>query len=247
MISLACSSPFQPAATETPVPSATLAPTATDTPEPTPTFTATPNRAATQAAESTAMAEEVIAQFQSEMSEYEISTDTGYLGWVQDAPITVTLNGVNDLEYQAMANGLEAGDFILRTNITWNTQSLIYCGLVFRADSRFEEGEHYEFWFLRFSGLPVWEIQFWDGMDFIATASNGEHSSSALDQANGATNQIIIVAEDFAFTVFINGVRQGKYFDFNSLRSNGQFGLAGFHDTGNSTCRYEDTVIWVYR
>lgn len=245
--SLACGTSPAPLATETPEPTATLAPTATNTPEPTPTFTDTPDLAATQAVAATAAAEEASAQFRDEMAMYEISTDEGALGWGQDEPITLTLNGVDDLEYLQIADGLSAGDFVIKTDITWNTESLIYCGLVFRADSRFDDGEHYEFWFLRFSGLPYWEISFWDGYDFIATASNGTHSSSALDQANGATNQIIIVAEEYAFTVFINGARQGKYVDFNSLASEGAFGLAAYHDTGESTCEFENTAIWVYR
>ena len=243
IISLACTSPLQPAATTTPEPSATPIPTDTATPDPTPTFTSTPDRAA----EATAAAQVVIDQFRAEMGDHDISTDSGHLGWVQDMPIKLNLVGGDGLEYRTLAAGMEAGDFILKTDITWNNlgDAVINCGLVFRADSRFNDGERYEFWIRRFSGLPLWEIQFWDGMEYVATS--GTHISDALNQANGATNQIIIVAEDNAFTIFINGILQMKVNDPNSLRSDGQFGVVGSRNTGNLSCEFENSIIWVTR
>lgn len=243
IISQACTSPLQPAATATPEPSATPTPTDTATPEPTPSFTSTPGRAA----KATSAAQVVIDQFRAKMGDHDISMDNGHLGWVQDTPIGLNLVGGDGLEYRTLADGMEAGDFILQTDITWNAlgDAVIYCGLIFRADSQFNDGEHYEFRVSGNSRPLVWEIQFWDGMEYVATS--GRQFYDAPNQANGTTNQIIIVAEDNAFTIFINGVLQMKVNDPNNQRSDGQFGVFGSHNIGNLSCEFENTIIWVYR
>ena len=240
-----CTSPGTPAATEIPLPSAT--PAATPTSEPTPTFTPTPDRTATQAAEATAAADEDIARFRSEMSEYGISTDSGHPGWVHEAPVMLVVSGYQDLEHHAVVPDLETSDFILRTDVTWESNNAIQCGIVFRAAPEFEEGERYGFWFLRQSGRKLWEIQFWDGNAYLASASNGVRYSSDINLDNGGTNQILLVAEEYTFTVYINGVRQGEFHDHNSLATTGRFGFAAYHYAGDSTCTFANTVIWVYR
>jgi len=118
IISLACSSPFQPEATAIPSQARPwLQPPRIRLNQPHLHHHAGPGGNA--AAESTAW-QRMYCTVRSEMSEYEISMDSGYLGWVKMRR-SRNLNGVNDLEYQAVADGLEAGDFILRTDITWNT------------------------------------------------------------------------------------------------------------------------------
>ncbi|MBN2388727.1 MAG: hypothetical protein JXB85_17050 [Anaerolineales bacterium] len=237
--------PFLNAATETPTNTPTPVPTATNTPMP--TATSTPDHAATRAAQSTARAVQILEEFKEAMDDLDIATDTGQLGWAQEEPITIRLSGASDLAYERLADGLEASDFIIQTDIVWSTESMIQCGIIFRADARFDRGKHYEFWFLRFSGLPLWEISFWEGFEYIASSSNGARSSSAIDQRNNANNQITIVAVDNEFTVYINEIRQGRYFDYSDLADTGTFGVAGFQDARRSTCVYENTVIWVYR
>lgn len=237
-----CSTPLQPVATTTPGPSATQIPTDTSTPDPTPTFTSTPDRVAI----ATNAAEVVINQFRAEMGDHGISTESGYLGWVQDTPIKLNLVGGEGVEYRILADGLETGDFILKSDITWNALGDLWitCGLAFRAGSQLNDGEHYEFQMVGNTPMPAWEIKFWDGMKFVATS--GGQSSGALNPASGATNQVIIVAEGNDFTMLINGEVE-RVNDPESRRSGGRFGVFGSHNTGNLSCEFENTIIWVYR
>ena len=231
----------------TPTPTPTFAPTSTPTPVPTNTPTATPNATATQAALATAQAEQLSASVKSELEALEIPVDTGSLAYYQPEPQFIELTEhqqalVADLP---SSEGLSASDFVLSTDITWDTPGLATCGFVFRSEGSLVDGASYLFQILRLSGAPGWDIEYWkDG-----TWQNSPvppSASSAIEQANGATNHIVLVAEGEKFTMYINGVRQGSYYDYSKQRLNGTFEFSAWQDSGNSTCTFENTAVWVY-
>jgi hypothetical protein len=107
---------------------------------------------------------------------------------------------------------LSAGDFVFKSDVTWEATGWMYCGAVFRSEPNILKGKQYQFYFLRFSGLPIWYLDvFENGSDYLGTVSK-EQSSDAIDMANGAVNQFVLVAEGEKFTVYFNGQRQGRFF-----------------------------------
>ncbi len=254
ILSIACStSPSMGGlfATETPTPTSTFTPTATstptETPTPTSTATATPNATATAAFRATETAGGVLAELEAlitDEKDTDIDYKSGYLAWKQKDPVSITLNQPGG-EYYDIPK-LKLANFIMKSDVTWDTTGLILCGTMFRSDADFEKGRQYQFIYLRMSGTPAWAIQFHEFGYFKNTISDVRFSS-ALNLDNGATNQFVLVANNEVFTVYINGVRQGRFYDNSQQATNGGIAFVAFEDSGKSTCQFENSWIWALK
>jgi hypothetical protein len=240
--------PTQPP-TSTPKPTATPLPTSTPTPQPTdtpaPTATSTPDLQATAAAEATQRANEALAGIKSEIEAIGYAVDNGELGWLQDESVEILADEYMVTMFEPFGDELVANDFILKTEITWeSTSGLAGCGLIFHSEPNFKKGAQYELAFLRLSGLPIW---------FIAYADDGEYqkditgalTAGAIDQEQGSTNTYMLIAEEGKYTMYINDLRVGSYYDYAINRSNGQFAFTGWQESGETTCEFNKTWVWL--
>ena len=234
-----------PTAAPTSAPTATLAPTSTPTLPPTATPTATPNATATAAAIATAQAQEQSDAVKAELEALGIAVDTGKLGFYQAQPQDIVLSEYQQWIYDPFAGDFGAGDFVLSTDVTWDTDAIMTCGVMFRSEANFEQGAQYMFEFLRLSGLPAWGIAYMK--DGRAQNSVAGATSGAINQESGATNKIVLAAEGEKFTLYINGVRQGSYYDYSKQRLDGKFAFSAWQDSGTTTCSFENTAVWVYK
>jgi hypothetical protein len=233
--------------TNTPIPPTnTPLPTDTPTPLPTATATATPNLAATASFKATQTAEALVTDIKAQLTDLKLPTD-GTLGWYQTEPASVELDGYQDWGYLSFAEDLEVSDFIINTDITWESTGWPTCGLWFRSDKDFGSGKFYWFEILRLSGLPGWDISFYrDSKNYVNTPTDFR-TSGALDLGSGATNKVIIMAQAEKFVVYFNGQRQGQFFDYSKQSLKGYFAFAGWQDSGSTTCTYENTWVWLLK
>jgi hypothetical protein len=230
--------PPEPSAT--PVPTSTPLPTDTPTPEP----TATPDAAATAAAEAAAKAAPVLKELDDLLGDSDIDYKNGHLAWQQSEPIVINMQGPSGDDTTAeIDNNLTAGNFILKSDVTWTATGWMFCGAIFRSEPNLDEGKQYQFYFLRFSGLPAWYIAVFEGSRYVGDIS-GEQFSEAIDIANGATNQIVLAAQDNTFTVYFNGTKEGSYIDNSSQRAEGHFGFMAWQESGKGSCKFENSWIW---
>lgn len=230
--------PPEPSATS--VPTSTPLPTDTATPEP----TATPDAAATAAAEAAAKAAPVLAELEDLLGDSDIDYKNGQLAWQQSEPIVINMQGPSGDDTTAgIDKDLTAGNFILKSDVTWTATGWMFCGAIVRSESNLDEGKQYQFYFLRFSGLPAWYIAVFEGSRYVSDIS-GEQFSEAIDIANGATNEIVLAAQDNEFTVYFNGVEQGSYVDNSSQRDEGHFGFMAWQESGKGSCKFENSWIW---
>ena len=235
---------YTPVPTNTPLPTDTPVPT--DTPTPLPTNTPTPDLQATRAFEATRVAEQVLLDVQAQLTEFGFPTDVGYLGWVQEETVAIDLDTYGEYLYAPFAEDLVASDFILRTDITWDTEGLIYCGLMFRSEPNFATGAQYSFLYLRLSGLPAWAIEYYDEGRFVSSVTEVKFSDF-IDMDNGATNNLTLAAEGNKFTLFVNQQRVGSFYDWSNNRMDGQFAFQALQEAGPSTCTFENTWIWMLK
>lgn len=238
ILTLACGATPEPTPSNTPVPSATVVPSATPTVIP----TSTPNRTATVAAISTKAAETVLTELQDLLREENIDYQSGSLLWEQETPLLVELSGPQGM-YQEFANGEVGKNFILKSDVTWNATGILVCGFMFRSEPNMREGKQYQFLYLRLSGAPAWAIEFHE-FGYYKNSPTKVQYSSAVDLTNGATNQLVLIANGGEFTVFINGVRQGKYFDNSKQMEEGSFAVLGTQESGEGSCEYKNTYVW---
>jgi hypothetical protein len=226
--------PAEPTPTNTPLP-----PPPTATREPTDVPTATVDRAATAQAQ-------LEEQVRAALEEADLPSDTGYVGWVQTEPIDIELSGPGGF-YNSFAEDLVVSDFVIRVDITWNTTAWPWCGLFFRADPSYGDGDYYAIWFLRFSGLPAYDIDYYRDGEMITQISQDYRFSDTLDINSGAINQIMLAAQGNQFKVYVNGHYEGVYYDYSSYLTEGRFAYVAYEDSGSTTCTFENAWIWVYK
>jgi hypothetical protein len=232
----------EPTPTSTPLPPTATA-TSTQTAIPVPTNT--PDRTATVAAKATQAAEGILADLDDELGDEEIDYSGGRLLWQQETPLSIEMTGPAS-QYQPFAEGLVASDFILKSDVTWKASGIIICGVIFRSEEDLAEGDQYQFLYLRFSGAPAWAIEYHE-FGYFKNSPTKVQYSDAVDLANKATNQLIIVARGEEFTVFINGQRQGRYFDYSKQRLEGGFATLAMQDSGEGSCEFENTYVWALK
>jgi hypothetical protein len=244
---------------DTPVPSSTPSPIPTDTPTPAPTDTPTPiptdtptatltptptqNRTATAEARATQEYERIYAQILEDLEPYELTLDEGYLAWYSKEPEIMYLQDYNVYSYEVIGKNLKLSNFILKTDITWDSKSgLMTCGLIFRSEKNIENGAYYLFETQRLSGLPYWAIEFIQYNRLDHFISGGLRSSPAIDQKAGATNEYIFVIDDTVMTVYANGVRLGTA--VSSKLDSGILAFYIYQESGYTTCKFDNTWIW---
>lgn len=240
LVSLACGGfAAEPTVTPTITP---VPPTSTTVPTETLIPTATPNRTATVQARATISASEILTELDRLLSDTEIPYQEGRLAWKQDERLNIEMIGP-DGQFVAFAEEIKGEDFILKSEVTWNSTGIIICGVMFRSEPNFREGDQYRFVFLRFSGAPAWAIEYSE-FGYPKNSPTGTKYSSAVNLENDATNEFVLVAQEGEFTVFINGVRQGRFFDYSKQRLEGGFAMMALQDSGEGSCQYENTWIW---
>jgi hypothetical protein len=226
------------APTDTPAPTLTPLPTDTATPLP----SATPDITATAAAKATESADAILAELDNLLADTEIPYKEGHLAWQQTEPLTIKLTGPDD-QLLPVDDELTAGNFILKSDVTWTASGIIICGAVFRSEPDLQMGKQYQFTFLRLSGLPAWTISVFEFGNYKNSPTDVKFSG-ALDQGNAATNEFVLVAQDDQFNLYINQNREGRFFDYSKQRTQGSFGFLGLQDSGDGICEFENSWVW---
>ena len=245
--------PVPPSATPVPPTATAIPPTTTSTLEPTatpePTATATPtlDKTATAQAEATQTAEIVIAEINKELEAVGLSTENGQLLWAQDEPAEIALDSYGQTLYDPFGGDQSASDFVLKTDVTWeSTGGLAICGFFFRSDKSFEEGKQYQYRMLRLSGLPAWAISYYQNGQFSKDISQ-VRTNSSINQEQGSTNKLLLIAEGEMFTLYINDVRVGTFYDYSKNKLDGYFAFLATHESGDTTCTFADTWVWALK
>jgi hypothetical protein len=235
------------ASTPTPLPTAsqTPQPTASQTPSPVPssTPTETPNVTATAAAHATLSAGDVMSELDKALGDTDIPYKQGRLAWQQQDALSIAMKGP-DHQILDIDEKLTAGDFVLKSDVTWDATGLLLCGAIFRSETDLLKGKQYQFLFLRFSGLPAWAIEVHEFGQFRNSPTKTKFSD-ALDLDNGATNQFLLVVQDDHFTLYLNNARQGTYYDYSKQRADGSFGFLAIQQSGRGSCEFENSWVWV--
>jgi hypothetical protein len=247
----ACGLPFlakptpTPTINPTPTFTPTFTPTLTLTSTPSPTNTSTPTATptldlkATQAFEHAQVARDIL-------SELSLPADSGKLGWYQTVGTAIILsdrsvqmNRINELK--------KIGDFVFATEMTWDTDAWPVCGLMFRVDNRWGKGNYYVAQFLRFSGLPGWDIEYFKDGELAGIPTEKTRFSSYLNLDSGAKNEIVLASVGNEFKLWINNNFEGRYYDYDSKLKDGGLAFLGWQYSGKTTCTFNNSWIWVYK
>lgn len=172
--------------------------------------------------------------------------EEGQLAWKQNEPITIHMTGPQkDLGiFHALDKSIHATNFIFKSDVTWNAVGVLICGLAFRTEENLDRGKQYQFYFYRLSGLPAYKIDVYDLGRFKNTITDVKFSDQ-INVDNESTNQFVLAAQDEQFTIYINGKRQGDFYDSSKQRSDGLLAFLAWQDSGKGSCTFKNSWVWV--
>jgi hypothetical protein len=226
-------------------PTGTLLPTSTplpaDTPVPEPTVT--PFTALTATVEAASVLSELDMHIGSNSG---VAYRDGYLAWRQVEPVTINMSGPQKDAgiLQPIAENSDPANFIFKSDVTWNASGILICGLAFRSEPDLEHGTQYQFYFYRLSGLPAYKVDVYSAGRFKNTISDVKYSDG-IKSDNDASNEFVMVAQKDQFTVYINGRKQGQYYDSSLQREDGFLAFLAWQDSGEGSCTFEDSWLWI--
>lgn len=183
-----------------------------------------------------------MSELDSLLDDTDIPYKDDYLAWQYNEPIDISLTGPEQ-SVQGIDDKLTASNFILKSDVTWTATGIILCGANFRSEPDLAVGKQYQFIYLRLSGLPAWSIDVNEFGSFKNSITKSQFSSALL-QSNGATNQFVLVVQKNEFTLYINNIRQGRFFDHSNQRNEGAFAFFALQDSGKGSCKFENSWIW---
>ena len=95
---------------------------------------------------------------------------------------------------------------------------------------------------VRLQGLPLWGFAIFSNERGDLLDPEGLLPDGDIEDLQGSTNEIVIVAEDTKFTAYANGERLGT--QVNSKLAKGAIAFGAFQESGTTTCEYKHTWVW---
>jgi len=238
-----------PDATSTPKAADTVAPADTEELEPTekPEKPTVDRDATSEAeAEETAAAEQenadaVLGEIEGKLDEVGERMGNGSVAWMDPGPLEIDSSKPNMVSYN-LVDGVEVADFAYHANVIWETKQkvgIVYCVVMFRIEGDLDTESWYMMRMGRISGAGHVLFDVMSGWSIVG--ENGDFSGYIHD-ANGADNELILVAQANQFTVYVNGKQATVW--WNTKVDRGGFGLGTLQDTGSSTCTFSNNWIW---
>lgn len=150
------------------------------------------------------------APFRADLPLYGLDPESGRFGWIHP-PLEIYVDGYKQYDYDNRFFGTVAQDFVVSSDITWNTKyGTTGCGFVLRSDGNKEALNQYMVVATRFGdGRVIFNImldgEFFDAKDLYAFGRDPE-----FQWQNDTTNRLSIVAQGDIFTIFTNGTKIGE-------------------------------------
>jgi hypothetical protein len=152
---------------------------------------------------------EAAAPIKAELPKYNVDPSAGQVGWIHP-PLELHTEGYMEYDYGNQYIGTLAEDFVVTSDITWNTQyGTSACGFVVRSDGNEEAFNQYLILATRggngrviFNTMADGEVL--DGYDLYAYGIDPK-----FDWQNDTTNRLTVVGRGTTFTIFTNGTEIG--------------------------------------
>ena len=146
-----------------------------------------------------------IAPVVAELPRYGVDPSAGYVAWIHN-PVTISLDGYQQTGYANDYPQITAGDFVMATDITWNTKnSLSGCGFMFRSDGNTNKPSQYMVIITRTASGHLAFLALMKG----EISNYREYFPKTYDNSftwlNDSTNRLAIVARQNLIDVYTNG------------------------------------------
>ncbi len=150
------------------------------------------------------------APIQAELDFYGVDPDKGKVAYIHP-PVTLEVDEFHGSDFSSDYPGVVAADFVLSSDITWNTQyGTSGCGYLFRADGNQDKPSQYMALITRGGTghvvfLVLDEGELAAGYDIYTRTED-----PGFDFHNDATNSLTIVGRGNIFDIYTNGNQVGS-------------------------------------
>ncbi len=197
----------------------------------------------------TQTADALVSQIGEVLADYDLTTEGGRVGWIQEEPVEIHITGPSGWLYigdgfEVIADGQSFSNFVIHYKVEWTTVgALAGCGLIFRSGPDIKEDKQYQLFTWRFSGLPGWEVEYWEFGVFTSVLPPGLRFNSAINLEDGSTNEYVLVVNGTLVTIYANGTRLSNV--TISKLSEGVLAYVAVEQSGEATCTFTDGWVWV--
>ncbi len=240
-----------PTATSSPIPSSTptststLTPTSTTRPTSTsrpPTETPKPNPTATERAKLRSTLEAALEKIAPEIDKVGLNASDGHIEWLNPDPYTLKVSSYGESQVTRFGEK-SLKDFVLHTEITWNsTSGIAGCGVIFHADDDFQNGGQYDFVLMRLQFQPRWDIEYWKFGRWQTTLTGSLLPSNVINDEPLSTNKVTLVVKGDEFSPYVNGE---KLQVVNSDKQpEGYLAFHAWQESGDTSCQFSNSWLW---
>lgn len=148
---------------------------------------------------------EAAAPLLERLPDYGVDPNAGQLAWVHP-PVTVDVSGYLQSDFENQFFGTVAQDFVMSSEITWNTTTgLSGCGFVFRSDADEEAPSQYLALISRGGNGRVVYQRMFDGEVKTGIDMYASDKDPFFEWRNDTTNRLTLVARGDTFSFYTNG------------------------------------------
>lgn len=185
-----------------------------------------------------------VAPILAELPTYGVDPATGSPAWLHP-PLTLATEGYLQFDYANQFLATLANDFVLSTDITWDTTTgLAGCGFVLRSDGDEEAPNQYMAIATRGGSGSVAFIKQTTGAFLYTEVVSVSGVDPAFDWQNQTTNRLAVVARGDTFTLYTNGTRIQSFTDADYAR--GLVAMVALSESGRTQCEFNNTWLWLF-
>lgn len=209
--------------------------------------TATTVARATSNTSSAAATATAVAPFLAELPAYGVDPAQGRMAWIHP-PVTIQASGYLSYTYANQNIATVAQDFVLASDITWNTRfGTAGCGYVMRSDGD-QEGDYDQYIALVIRGgsgeLFFTIMQDGEVVRNEITDININRLDPSFQWQNDTTNRFAVVARGNTFSFYSNGSHVGDVTPSIAFER-GFVAFVGLNESGTTTCQYNRAFLWL--
>lgn len=188
-----------------------------------------------------------VAPFLAELSLYGVDPNQGRIAWIHP-PVTIQASGYMSYTYANKNIADVARDFVLASDITWNTRfGTAGCGYVLRSDGN-QEGDYDQYIALIIRGgsgeLFFTIMQDGEVLRNEITDININQRDRSFQWQNDTTNRFVVVARGNTFSFYSNGTHVGDVTPSVAYEQ-GFVAFVGLNESGTTTCTYNNSFLWL--
>lgn len=149
------------------------------------------------------------APIQRELPRYKVDPELGLLAYIHP-PMTLDVDEFQSIDYASNFPGVIAADFVLSSDITWNTQfGTSGCGYLFRSDGNQDKPSQYMALITRGATGHVIFLVLDEGDLAAGYDIYPRTEDPTFDWHNDTTNEFTIVGRGSLFDIYTNGHKVG--------------------------------------